>query len=53
MRHRVPVHIFRADSAREDPLERAGRVAAFVNAAANWAPNAEAARASAGRSQAV
>jgi len=51
MRHRVPVQLLHADP-KNDPLERAGGVVALLHAPANWAPDAEAARASEGRTQA-
>src|SRR5205823_1991433 len=52
MRHWVPVHLFRVP-APSDPLEPAGGVAALLRAAANWAPNAEVARASEGHAEVV
>lgn len=52
MRQRVPVHVFRA-TPNDDPLARFGGVAAFLNAEANWAPDAQTARASAGHAATV
>jgi peptide subunit release factor 1 (eRF1) len=46
MRHAVPISLFRA--ADNNPLDRAGGLAAFVRAPANWAPNDQLARASEG-----
>lgn len=51
MRHRVDVHLFRVQ-AQGDPLEPVGGVAALVRAASNWAPEAQAARASEGHGHA-
>lgn len=52
MRHRVDVHRFHVD-AQGDPLGQAGGVAALIRAASNWAPEAEAPRASEGHAQIV
>ncbi len=52
MRHRVPVHLLHVDP-KNDPLERVGGVVALLHAPANWAPDAEAARASEGRTRVV
>lgn len=52
MRHRIPVHRFRAEPGN-DPLERAGSVVAMLRAEANWAPTKDVARASEGHSEAV
>jgi len=52
IRHRVPVHLFRAP-AKLDPLEQAGGVAALLRAEANWAPNAKVAQESEGHAQVV
>jgi hypothetical protein len=53
LRHRVDVHFFRTHEPGKDPLEPAGGVAAMVRAPANWAPDAEAARASEGHAGVV
>ncbi|MHB1558448.1 MAG: baeRF10 domain-containing protein [Isosphaeraceae bacterium] len=52
MRHRVPVHVLRP-APNDDPLARFGGVAALLFAEANWAPDAQTARASAGHGAAV
>jgi protein required for attachment to host cells len=52
MRHRVPVVLLHP-AAKSDPLEKAGGVAAFLRAEANWAPSAEVARQTEGHTQAV
>jgi len=38
MRHKIPVHVLRRASAKDDPLAPLNGVAAFVRAEANWAP---------------
>jgi peptide subunit release factor 1 (eRF1) len=52
LRHRVPVHLFRTP-AKDDPIARAGGVAALLRAEANWAPNAKVAQESEGHPQVV
>lgn len=47
LRHKVPAHLLRRSDG-PDPLARAGGVAALLRAEANWAPDAEVARASEG-----
>jgi peptide subunit release factor 1 (eRF1) len=39
MRHRVPVHLVRRPSTKDDPLSPANGVAALLRAEANWAPD--------------
>jgi protein required for attachment to host cells len=39
MRHRVPVHVVRRPSTKDDPLAPANGVAALLHAEANWAPD--------------
>lgn len=49
LRHRVPVHLLDRNGRPDpDPLAPAGGVAALLRAEANWAPDAETARASMG-----
>lgn len=47
LRHRVPVHLF-DHNLTEDPLARAGGVAALLRAEANWAPDSATALATQG-----
>ena len=47
LRHRTPIHLFGRDRP-DDPLAKAGGVAAFLVAEANWAPDAATAQASQG-----
>ena len=51
MRHRVPAHLVRRPSSRDNPLAPLNDVAAFLKAEANWAPNHAAAQASAGHTE--
>lgn len=50
MRQRLPVHVVRRATTKDDPLASLNGVAAFVRAEANWAPNHDAALASEGHS---
>jgi len=48
LRHKTPLHLF-PRNLPNDPLERAGGVAALLRAEANWAPDAATAQATQGR----